>query len=358
MDINEFNYLLSEYALNSDNYKNWRKIHGNAFGNTFLRAFEGNPEAQIHLTAALINISQRNFEQAMPKLNLLKSICDNSYDEAVINYFIGLNYECLGDEEQMTIYYDNLYNSGVSLLFNQSLHPYYRTAKFAQRDSECSKALYYYKKALAFYENTEIDAEKAKLVSFINYDIGTVYVYSHKYEKAKEHLDISCEYNSALNGQRDYVLAILYAVQGKENELNLLLENMSQFLRMNCEAMTSAILDKTDLHYCVVPQNNIQYLDFWKKLLSEKDKLTQLVDEGNFAEAESIISEKLTDTFEFMKKKLACRIEKDNSKIIVKCKNYCVKTLIAEHEKLFSYKDNNNFDWEFISVNEFEAFSY
>ncbi len=358
MDINEFYDILTEYSLDSENYKKWREVHGGAFGNTFLKAFEDNPEAQIHLTAALINISQRRFEVAMPKLNLLKDFCNNEFDEAVINYFIGLNFEFLGNENQMIYYYNNLLNSDVSFLFNQSFHPYYRTAKFAQRDSECSKALHYYEKALEFYDDIEIDNEKSKILSFIYYDMGTVYLYSHNYEKAIEFLDVSCKFNSALNSQRDYVLAVLYAVQGKKDELNSLFNNMSQFLRINCESMTSAICDGTDPHYCVVPQKGINYSKFWKNILSSKEKMTQLIENNKIDEAESIVSENLTKTFKFMKKNLECRIKKTNSKITVKCKNYCVKTLIAEYENLFSSDMNNLSGWEFVSVNEFESFVF
>jgi hypothetical protein len=44
MDINEFCYLLKEQALDNENYKQWRIIHGRAFGEIFLNAFEEKEE--------------------------------------------------------------------------------------------------------------------------------------------------------------------------------------------------------------------------------------------------------------------------------------------------------------------------
>ena len=75
MNENNLFEALKKYALDSDNYKKWRKEHTKVFGNLFEDAFSQNEEAQICLTAALINISQREFDLAMPKLDMLEKIC-------------------------------------------------------------------------------------------------------------------------------------------------------------------------------------------------------------------------------------------------------------------------------------------
>lgn len=174
MDVNEFYYLLKEQALENENYKQWRVIHGRAFGDVFLCAFEENDEAQIHLTAALIKISQRRFNEAMPQLELLKNFCFNDFDTAALNYFTGLNYEFLGNEAKMTEFYEKMQECDVDFSFNTAFHPYYRTAKLAQKSGEYYKALFYYNKALAIIDDTELDDKKSKVLTQINQDILNV----------------------------------------------------------------------------------------------------------------------------------------------------------------------------------------
>ena len=348
-----YEYLLG-YALNDKNYKAWRKEHTKIFGEIFSCAFTENKEAQIHLTAALINISQRNFEVAMPKLNILESMCINDYDRAVMDYFIGLNHELLGNESKMNEYYESLGRSNFLFDFPLQFHPYYRTAKFAQRDSECSKAIFYYQKALLFYDGvTDLNAEKRSVISHTIYDIATLYLYMHKYDECEKFLALSKTYDNSENQHRTYVTAILYAVQGRENDSRNLLDTMNSFLRTNCEPLIEAITAKREPHYCVVEQDQSAHSDFWDKLIAYKADLEKLVVSKKILDVQKTVSEMLSTTFSFMKKELACRVEASDTMITVYCKNYYVKTLIEEYKSLFSMKPNELNNWRFVSVNEF-----
>ena len=192
MDDNLYE-TMKKYALNNQNYKNWRKIHQNVFGNIFSSAFEENEEAQIHLTAALIAISQRNFKKAASMLKILDDICFCEFDRAAVDYFTGLNYEMLEKEKKMTERYEKLLSSSVKIEVNLSFRPYYRTAKFAQRNSECSKAIYYYLKSLEFFDNAEATKQTSASSSQILYDIATVYMYMHEYDSAEHFLNLSVQ---------------------------------------------------------------------------------------------------------------------------------------------------------------------
>jgi len=354
--MEDYNDLLKEYALNNENYQNWRSEHTKMFGKLFSAAFEENKEAQIHFTAALINISQRNFKNAMPKLQVLESICETENDFNAIYYFTGLNHEMMENESKMNEYYEKLATSKAPLIFPIALHPYYRTAKFAQRDSECTKAVFYYRKALTFYDGTVPDAKTKAVISHIIYDIATIYLYMHEYDECKRFLDLSEKYDSSDNQHITYVNSILCAVLGKTKECKLLLKKMNAFLRRNCEPMTEAIFSKNDPHYCIVPQDRTGYNDFWNYLISQKDSLEHMINSEKTLDAQKIISEKLSDTLSFMKRQLACKIEVSNNRITVLCKNYRVKTLVEEYNALFSHKPQNFNDWNFISVNEFENY--
>ncbi len=241
MDINEFHYLLQEYTLDNENYKKWREIHGKAFGKNFLSAFEGNDEAQIHLTAALIKISKRDFYGGLSTLLMLEELCFDDFDCFALSYFTGLCYEFLENEEQMNKYYDKMLSYDFDFQFIIAFHPYYRTAKFAQRKSENEKALNYYNKAFELYSDDETDAVKLENMGQICYDIGTVYLSCHNYEKSREFLEKSGRYSPAENPQRNYVAAILCAVEGKRDESKKLVNGLPEYLKVNCEQIISSI---------------------------------------------------------------------------------------------------------------------
>ena len=320
--MKDIKQLLTNYALNDKNYKAWQKEHTKMFGDIFANAFAENKEAQIHLTAALVNISQRNFMSAMQKLDILDGICTNDYDRAALNYFWGLNYELVANEEKMNEYYQKLFDQKASFVFPLPFHPYYRTAKFAQRDSECGKSMFYYQKALSFYDDmTDLSPKIRSSASQIIYDIATLYLYMHKYDECQKFLTLSYEYDSSENQQRTYVTAILYAAQGKINDSKNLLGCMSSFLRINCEPMIDAIAQQKDLHYSVVEQDKSSHTSFWKVFVDSKSHLEKLVADKKYADCQKIISDMLSKTLPFMKRQIDCRIQSSQDAIVVRCKN-------------------------------------
>ncbi len=353
---NDFDSLLIQYALNDKNYKKWRREHTKMFGKTFSAAFADNPEAQIHLTAALINICGRNFSAAMPKLDILENICINDFDEAVVTYFKGLNYELLSQEKEMCEYYERLRCCPVTLTFPFAFHPYYRTAKFAQRDSECSMAIYYYKKALEFYDGKPLSDDEKSTVSKIIYDIATLYMFMHQYNDSEAFLKLSEQYDPSENSQRSYVKAVLFAVLGEGDEAWKLAEGLNRFYREYLDPMITAITNGTDPHYCVTAQDRSGYKEFWSRLLEVKPDLEAIIAKDRSSDAEEIISDRLSNTLSFMKRKLDCRIEASEGIITVKCKNYRVKSLVNEYDSLFAEKPACFDNWRFISVDEFLSY--
>lgn len=340
------------------NYQSWREIHTRAFGDIFASAFSDNPEAQVHLTAALIHISNRRFEEAMPKLDLLENICVSEFDEAAVHYFKGLNHEFMGNEENMTAYYEKLLASEIPLRVPFSFHPYYRTAKFAQRDSECRKAVYYYRKALSFYDGIVPDAKISANAGQIIYDIATVYLYMHRYDECERFLSWSKTYLPQNHQQRDFVETILYAAQGKAKESQQLLSGLQPFFKSNCEPTVKAILSGTDPHYCVVPQKRRNHERFWcavSQRLSESEKIAK---SGDTESAEAVVSELLTEAFPFMKRKLACRVEMTEEGFVVYCKDYYGKTLTAEYDILFAGKPTELLAWTFVAVHDFDNWDF
>ena len=241
MDINEFVYLLQEYTLDEENYKKWREIHGNAFGNIFLSAFEDLPEAQIRLTAALIKISNRDFNGGLSILLMLEKICFKDFDCFALSYFIGLCYELLETEEQMNKYYEKMMGYNEIVSFKIAFHPYYRTAKFAQRKSENEKALSYYNKALELYSENETDTVKLENMGQIYYDIATIFLSCHEYEKSWNNIEKSKRYSPAENPQRNYITAILYAVEGERDKVKKIVDSLPGYLKANCEQIISSI---------------------------------------------------------------------------------------------------------------------
>lgn len=241
MELNEFYDKLQEYALDNDNYKGWREIHGKAFGKVFLSAFEDSPEAQIHLTAALIKISNRDYKGGLTALLMLEALCFNDFDDFALSYFLGFSYELLEDEDKMTEYYEKMSEYDEDYTFKIAFHPYYRTAKFAQRKSENEKALNYYNKALKLYCENETDKFKLENMGQIYYDMGTVCLSAKKYEESRAFLEKSYEVSPTENHQRSYVMAILCAVEGKKEESKKLVDSLPDYLKMNCKQIIDSI---------------------------------------------------------------------------------------------------------------------
>lgn len=337
----------------SENYEKWRVMHTQMFGAIFSDAFSEDQEAQLHLTAALIHISKRDFAGALPKLHLLDDRCRYPSDRAALDYFFGLDYELLGQEREMGTYYERLRVSDVSFVFPLAFHPYYRTAKFAQKDMEFAKSVAFYRKALAFYDSKDI-AENAA-VGQIWYELATVYLTVHRYDACEQCLALSELYAQNEIPHRTYVKAVLYAVLGKQNESLALVGKLDPFLRTHCEPMVNAILAGTDLHYCVVGQDRTDYDAFWRKIVRNRKKISELITNGKIAEAENMLSAACSKTLAFMKRALACRLAVDGDKITVFCKNYCVKTLMCEYEALFAQKPTSLENWNFVSVRWFAA---
>ena len=354
--MDEYDYYdeLKKHALDNDNYKNWRKVHKKAFGDLFENAFSQNEEAQILLTEALIYISQRKFDLAATKLDMLEQLCDNRFDDTAIYYFKGLNYEMLGNESMMTEYYEKLKSASALPKFPLAFHPYCHTAKFAQRDSECTKSMHYYLKALEFYDGVTPDYHVALIASDIIYNIATLCLYMHEYDECERFLELSYQYDESQNHQRDYVKSVLLAVQGKRYECAELLETLPPFLRENCQAATDAIFSGKDPHYCKVSQDRSLYEDFWISFLHDEPMIKNMIINGNIDAAEESVSQKLTKALGFMKRTLDCRIEKNDESIIISCKNYRVSSLIEEYAALFSLKPESLSSWKFVSVDEFE----
>ncbi len=355
--MDQYNEFLEQYELNNENYHQWRKIHEQQFGELFGSAFDENQEAQVLLTTALINISQRKFTEAMPKLDLLESICVKDFDMAAVCYFKGLNYEFLENEQKMNEYYEKLRDLSVPFAVTCQFNPYYRTAKFAQRASECKKAIHYYQKSLQFFDGITPSPAQAKTISMILYDIATVYLYEHKYDECEKFLDLSKQYDSSKNHQRDYVRAILYALQGKSDESKKIVKKLIILIKDNCERTVNAILEGRDPHYCVVPQDRSTYNAFWSSLSQNAPKIETLLADENTNEAEAIISKLLSETLAFMRRTIDCRIEKGGNSITVYCKNYNVKTLTSEYVALFEKKPTDLNNWNFVSIKEFADFN-
>lgn len=74
----------------------------------------------------------------------------------------------------MTEYYDKMLEYDVDFSFNTAFHPYYRTAKLAQKSGEFNKALFYYNKALQLINYAHLNDKKSKVLAQINQDIQNI----------------------------------------------------------------------------------------------------------------------------------------------------------------------------------------
>lgn len=328
-------------------------MHKNAFGDTFDKAFENNEQAQVLLTLALLKVSKREFESAKPQLDTLESIAENAFDETSVWYFKGLNYEFLGDEGEMSEHYEKARNSGINLTVGLVFFPYYRTAKLYQKASKAKKAMYYFSKALEFFEGRNITTATAKAVSQLLYEIATVHLYMHNYHECERFLKLSTDYNKGQNPQRDYINAILQAVKGNAEKCEVIIDTLeNQAIRMSCLKAAGAILQGTDLHYCAVPQERDHFEEFWLGFAQNEEPIKNLILSGDADSAAQSLSNVLSVVFDYVNRPVECEIEHSEDKITVKCKNYYIYTLKEEQKALFSQIPEKFTNWKFVSVEE------
>lgn len=339
--------------MNQEEYKTLRKMHTKAFGDTFEKAFEGNEQAQLLLSIALLKVSKGEFESAKPQLDMLESIAENFFDEASMWYFSGLCFEIMGNQKEMAHCYEKVLNSGVNLTVSLAFFPYYRTAKLYQKASKAKKAMYYFSKALEIFEGRNITPATAKAVSQLLYEIATVHLYMHNYQECERFLKLSTDYNKSQNQQRDYVNAILEAIKGNAEKCNLISNTLeNQTLKMSCLKTTQAILKGTDLHYCIVSQDRDNFEDFLTGFEEIRELMKNQISEGNSEVVAQSLSNVFSAVFNYVNRVIECEIQMNNDIVIVKCKNYYIRTLKKEQEALFSQISEQFPDWKFISVEE------
>ena len=341
----------------NENYFRWRDVHTKIFGSIFSEAFSESPESQIALTAALMNIANRDPEGAIEKLKSLRGVAEgNSDDTATLNYFIGLSYEMLGEESEMNECYTALLSSDTKFYYPIMFHPYYRAAKNAQRAAECTKSERYYKKALSFYDGLELDEDVKASVSQILYELATLNLYMHSYDNSDNLLKLSEQYDPRVNFQRSYVKAVLCALLEREDEMNEALKGVHPDIKPHCLKTVDLIRSHREMHYFEVEQDRSTHPLFWEKLKSKKESLEKLIAEDRISEVESYISELLTEAFPFVNNALSCKIEASDGSLTVYCKCSREKTLRAEEEALFAIKPTEFSEWRFISVDEYEKY--
>lgn len=339
--------------MNAEEYKAIYEAHKNVFGDTFDKAFHNNEQAKELLTVALLYISRQDAGNAKPMLDMLESIAENAFDEASVWYFRGLSYELLGDDEQMAEYYGKVLNSGVNLSVSLVYSPYYRSAKLNQKASKPKKAVYYFSKALEFFEGRNVTPATAKAVSQMLYDAATVYLYMHDYENCDKFLKLSYDYSNAENPQRDYVKAISASLKGNAQQCNHIIQNIGNIaLKTSCINITQAILNGTDLHYCEVPQDRDNFEEFLKGFSENESILRNQIVLNNAETVEKTLSGVLSATFDYVNRLIECKITTARDIITVNCKNYYIRTLKKEQKALFSQISEKFPNWKFISVDE------
>lgn len=340
---------MKECALNSENYKKSRESHTAVFGRIFSESFCDNEIAAIYFTSALNLITNKRFDEAGNRLEVLATMCAGEHERAAVHYFAGLAFEFLGDTAKACEHYRELLEASVKFEYQLLFHPYYRTAKLANKNElEMTKSLYYYRKALEFYDGTEPQGGNAETVSFILYDAATVSMIMHRYGDAQRFMELSYRYSHKENQQREYVMSILEAIVGNADGCNARVVRLNGLFRDSARAVTERILAGSDIHYFAVEQDRSKYGEFIDFLCSERDKLCDTVSAGDTEAVSELIGARLTQVLGFMHRRIECRIETDGGKVTVICKNYYTKSLMAEYAVLLARANGIVPGWTFI----------
>ena len=323
----------------NENYKGWYEVHKGAFGEIFTDAYADSQEGRVMLTAALNKLSRQDTSGALVILTELGALTEGETDMRALEYFTGLCCEMSGDSESAEEHYTKMAECGGNTKFALPFHPYYRTAKFAQRDSEPRKAEYYFKKAMALYEGYPIEGEVAVSVSMILYDIATLRIFMHDYSEGERLLSLSEKMLPGFNPQREYLKAILLAVKDDGDGAYRIRDMLKEPFKKSITEFIEQILDGRHLHYCESERSRSGYKKFLKTLSDKSGDIARMISEEQTAEIEDLIDGMLTKCFSYMSFSFKkCRAVIENGDLTVYLKTGCSRTLMREYTALLEGK--------------------
>ena len=337
---------MAKKAFEKQNVRESWEAHMKAFGPILEPAFRNDPQARMHLTAALNHISNRNLAQGLMKLKALQKAVDNEADKAALFFCLGLYGEMAGSQEQMLAYYTYANQCGHKFYL-----PYLKVAKFYLNGRMYREAEENFRKGIECFDAMGLsDGDRIVLGSAYT-NLASCLTMQHRYEEAETALKNSCTIYPDAPG-RAAAEAVLYAVRGDGAEA----EKCMEVLKTQGEEVYAAvrksiegILAGTDPMFFEVAVDEEKMSAFWQWFAGYEEKMKDLLDREKYDEGLTPVAKKLLETFPFLEEIPNVALGKNDKGFVVELKDYYAVAIVAAYEKLLAICPEEILSrWQFV----------
>lgn len=336
---------IAKKSFESSAIQNSWLLHCKTFGPILLPAFKEDYKSKIHLCSALNLISNHKLKETLKKLSELKEKCITDEDKACWLFFTGLCYEIAGMKDEMLDFYME-----ATAYHHKFYMPYAKVAKTAHTDGVFDIAKIYYDLAINCFDETSLISNDNLILASLYSNYASCLTMMHRYDAAHDALNNSKRIMHEVPG-RDVAEIILYAAQENKNMVLELL-NIMQFNEIPyydvTKEMAESILNHKHPHFNIVNLDEEQIIYFWNWFSQNENDFVQLILDEDYHVFITMIHEKLTEIFTFMKRDLDIGIFPENNFYEVTFADFYMVGLRFGYEKLIALKPDSLNKWNFV----------
>lgn len=338
---------IARKSFDSAKFQQSWQVHMQAFGPILEPAFVEDYQAKVHLTAALNFISERNVNKGMAKLQEVKKHIVTDEDKALYLFVAGLCYEMAGDLPRMTELYDCANEYEHSFYW-----PYIKAAKFHQKCLEYDIAVNDYVAAMNCFEGKDLSEQEKLIVASVHTNMATCLTMMHEYEYAVHCLEEASGLGVKIPDSAS-VEAVLFAAMGeKEKAENILVQLDGSPVYDHIRKTVESILNKTNPAFFPVETDVAKIEAFWNWFVEYCPILEKRLDDQQYEEGMTPISEKLLETFPFMEEPPFVALGKNEKGYVIELRDmYFVAVKDAFDKLLEACPEEVLGQWQFVVLN-------
>lgn len=310
--------------------KSWA-VHTKAFGPILKPAFAEDYQARVHLCAALNHISNKNFPQALLKLNGLQKHLVTDADKAAFFFAMGLFCEYAGKYDEMAALY-----SQANDLKHRFYLPYLKVAKYQMDGCSYGEAEQNYRAAIGCFNATGSDDQDKLILGSAYTNLASCLIMMHRYEEGEAALETSRSFVPVAPG-RAAPEAILHAVRGEKDQVESCLATLKAHAPAAYDSIkksTDKILAGTEPQFFAVPLDDEKVAAFWTWFGGCEGELKEKLDKQDYDTVMAAIGDHLLEAFPFLEERPYTALGKNDSGYVIQLKDLYAVGIIDAYNKL------------------------
>lgn len=321
---------MAQKSFSSPEIKKSWAVHMKAYGPILKPAFAEDYQARVHLCTALNHITNKNFPQALLKLNSLQKHLETDADKAAFFFAMGLFCEYAGKFEEMA----GLYTQANDLNHDFCL-PYLKVGKYELDHRNYAQAEGCYRSAIRCLRSPADDKEKQLLATAYT-NLASCLIMMHRLEEADAALEASRKQAPMVPG-RSAPEAILHALRKETaallSSLNTL-KTLVPFAYDSIKKSTDKILNGTEPQFFTVPVEDARIAAFWSWLGRSEDGLKHQLDKQEYEPVMNEVAKQLLEAFPFLEEPPYVALGKNDRGYVIQLKDLYAVGLADAYGKL------------------------